>query len=171
MTVKQMEGLAEGMRRGMRRVAQGVTVISLVDGDGQRLAMTASSVTSVSAEPPSMLVCVHRDASAHLSLSESRPFCINVLDQEMEGISNLCAGQARGEERFAEGQWLVDPTSRVPYLERALVNFFCIPDAILDYGTHLICVGKLDAVIVHPEERLPLLYHNGRYGTFKPRVP
>ena len=161
-----MTDLAQGMRDGMRRVAQGVTVVSLVQQDGERGAMTASSVTSVSADPASMLVCVHRDSSLHTALSESQPFCINVLTTGMEEIANLCAGQATGEGRFAIGDWRADPKTGLPYLHDALANFYCAPDAVLSYGTHLICVGKLSGVRLPDSDASPLLYLDGHYRSF-----
>lgn len=151
------------MRRGMRHMAQTVSVVSLVDGQGERLAMTASSVTSVSAEPPSLLVCVNSTSSLFAPLSGSVPFCINVLAEGMEDISNLCAGQAAGEERFALGAWRNDVAHRLPYLSDALVNFFCETDTVVAYGTHLICIGRLVQVRIAPLARSPLLYVDGGY--------
>ena len=166
MTAERYEHMADGMRAGMRRIAQGVSVVSLVDEQGERAAMTASSVTSVSAEPPSMLVCVHRDASLHASLSASRPFCINALASDMDAIATLCAGGATGDERFAVGNWESDADTGLPFLPGALANFFCTPDSALQYGTHLICVGRVDAVRVCRDDGSPLLYLGGAYGTF-----
>jgi len=155
--------LADAMRVGMRKMAQTVSVVSLKDGQGARLAMTASSVTSVSAEPASMLVCVNRTASLFAPLTEKVPFCINVLAQGMEEISNLCAGQAVGEERFALGAWNNDDRHDLPFLSNALVNFFCTTDTVIAYGTHLVCIGRLTEVRMGDEAGAPLLYYNGRY--------
>ncbi|MDD9966568.1 MAG: flavin reductase family protein [Myxococcales bacterium] len=166
MNDEQNGDLASRMRAGMRKVAQGVSVVSLGDRNDQRAAMTASSVTSVSAEPPSMLVCVHRDASLYAGLSASKPFCINALASHMDAIANRCAGGATGDDRFAEGDWQTDPQTGLPFLADALANFFCTPEAALQYGTHLVCIGRVDSVRVTAEREAPLLYLAGGYGTF-----
>lgn len=147
----------------MRRHAQGVTVISALDQTGARVAMTASAVTSVSMEPPSLLVCVNRSSSLYPALLARLPFCINILSRSMEEIANRCAFAERTEERFALGSWNQEALYAVPYLQEAEANLFCQPDEVLEYGTHMICVGRLFAVQVQEARLNPLVYVNGAY--------
>ncbi len=154
--------LAEIARAGMRRMAQSVCVISTVDALGARHAMTASSVTSVSMDPPALLVCVHQDTVLHPVLLSGTAFCINVLSANMQAISQRCAEPDRGE-RFSLGDWQRHGASGLPYLADAEANFFCAPPMVVQYGTHLICIGALTAARVREGEPRPLIYLDGRY--------
>jgi flavin reductase (NADH) len=163
-SVEDGGALAAAMRAGMRRMSQCVCVISAVDARGARHAMTASSVTSVSADPPSLLVCVHRDAAMHPVLAASRPFCVNVLSSNMQDISQRCADLEQREERFTVGNWRSDAgPDAPPYLADAEAVFFCTPSAALQYGTHLICVASITDVRVRDGSASPLIYLGGRY--------
>ena len=155
--------LTEGLRAAMRRHAQGVTVVSALDGNGARVAMTASAVTSVSFDPPSLLVCVNRSSSLYPALSERLPFCVNMLSRGMEEIANRCAFGESGDERFALGNWSSETDHGLPYLKDAAANLFCQPEASLDYGTHTICVGRLFAISLGADSLSPLIYVAGAY--------
>lgn len=163
MSLLEHDDLAAGMRIGMRRTAQGVAVVSALSGSGARCAMTASSVTSVSMEPPSLLICVNQTASLFEVLAAQLPFCVNILSQGMEELANLCAGAADGEERFALGDWQRSADAGLPYLEDAEVVFFCHPVRSLHYGTHLICIADIAAVHTRDDAPNPLLYAAGAY--------
>lgn len=148
----------------MRRMAQSVCVLSATEADGARHAMTASSVTSVSTEPASLLVCVNRAASLHPILLESGThFCVNLLSSDMQELSRLCSGGAQGEARFALGDWRVHAPTGQPYLADAQANFFCTVDGRLDYATHLICVARIGGVQVAGGAARPLVYLDGSY--------
>lgn len=163
MALTEHDDVMAGMRAGMRRMAQGVTLVSGIDAAGARCVMTASSVTSVSMEPPSLLVCVNKTASMYEMLSARLPFCINVLPDGMQELSNLCAGAAEGEERFSLGDWRAAADSGIPYLEDAEAAFFCRPVQSMLHGTHLICIADLDAVRTASGVPNPLLYADGSY--------
>ena len=156
--------LAPFLRAGMRRMAQGVTLVSALDAQGQRRVMTASAVTSVSAAPPSLLVCINHAASLRPVLAARLPFCVNVLSRGMEALADLCAGAGDGEGRFALGDWRSAEGSGVPYLWGCEANFFCRPAAELDHGTHVICVANLEAVVIGAGQPNPLLYFSGSYA-------
>lgn len=160
--------LVASMRAGMRRMGQGVTLISALDAEGNRRVMTASAVTSVSAAPPSLLVCVNHAASLHSILAAQLPFCVNVLSRGMAELADLCAGAADTQRRFALGDWRSAEGSGIPYLWGCEANFFCRPAASLDHGTHLICVGKLEAVLIGSSQPDPLMYFSGGYAGLHP---
>lgn len=164
MLTEPFDDLAAGLRAGMRRMAQSVCVLSAIARDGARHAMTASSVTSVSAEPASLLVCVNRGASLHpVLLDQAARFCVNLLGADMQALSQLCAGGAQGDGRFALGDWRTHVETGSPFLADAQANFFCTADARLDYGTHLICVARITHVQVAAGEVRPLVYLDGAY--------
>lgn len=157
--------IKEGLRLGMRRLAAGVCVISTQVG-GQRYAMTASSVTSVSDEPASLLVCVNKEAAMYSMLPLGQPFVINVLSQAQQAVSNICA--TAGEDRFSCGDWQ-EGENGVPYLADAQVSFFCrVDNDNYLYGTHQIVIGRLEKAIISSGSVEPLVYVNGAYASVMP---
>lgn len=153
--------LADTMREGMRRLASGVCVISSVV-DGHRYAMTATSVTSVSDSPASLLVCINQEAALQRWMTPGREFVVNVLHRNQETVSNLCASKGE-QERFSEGDWQ-ENNNDLPYLGDALANFFCrVDNEPYIYGTHQIVIGRLDSVTIQRGEINPLIYLDGSY--------
>ncbi|MBU2885061.1 flavin reductase family protein [Gilvimarinus agarilyticus] len=155
-------GLA--MKQGMRRLASGVSVLSTRVNHDERFAMTVSSVTSVSDNPPSLLVCINKQVSLQGHIETlGCTFAVNVLSQQQQQISNVCAGFEPVQDRFSVGSWLEGPDS-VPYLTESEVVFFCQSDKVVSYGTHHIVIAKIEDVLVSERHTDPLVYHNGGYA-------
>lgn len=152
---------AEGLRAGMRRLAASVCVITAVDSSGQRHAMTATSVTSVSDAPASLLVCINSQSSLHDIVAAGHAFAVNVLSAHHADISVLCANGEAGENRFTLGDW--DSAHGLPWLRDAQAVFFCESAAQMNHGTHLIVVGNVREVRVQQQPVNPLLYADGQY--------
>lgn len=160
----QNDKLGVAMKLGMRRLASGVCILSARTEDGELFAMTVSSVTSVSDNPASLLVCINKSVSQHDYLSTpGTHFAINALNSNQQDLSNLCAGREQGRDRFSLGNWQHDEDD-VPYLVDAQAVFFCQADKVMEYGTHHIVVGKIHQVLVGEDDVDPLLYVDGRYG-------
>ncbi|MEJ2418778.1 MAG: flavin reductase family protein [Exilibacterium sp.] len=157
------QDLGEAMKEGMRRLASGVCVLSTRNHLGDRFAMTASSVTSVSDSPASLLVCVNKETSMYRVLEEGGGFCINVLAHHHEPISSCCASGEQGESRFLKGHWRNGGEADLPYLQGALATFFCVQDQSFLYGTHKIIIGRISEVLVGAGPVEPLIYLNGSY--------
>lgn len=155
--------LAQALRDGMRRLASGVSVLAVRDAELGRIAMTASSVTSVSDAPPSLLVCVNTNTSMATGMQRNLHFSVNVLSAAQCSISNLCAGAAKGEERFDEGEWSEDAATGVPILEDAQAVFVCQKEQVVRHGTHDIFIGNIKRVITHRGPVNPLIYLDGGY--------
>jgi flavin reductase (DIM6/NTAB) family NADH-FMN oxidoreductase RutF len=155
--------LIGGMKQAMRRLAASVVVATARDGD-TRYAMAASACTSLSMDPPSILLCVNQSASIYPILNHGRDFCINMLSGSHEAISAACSGGAKGEGRFAIGDWRDDPDTNVPFLADAQASLICSVDAIHHYGTHGIFIGKVKRVHLHGDV-YPLVYIDGRYSS------
>lgn len=162
-TMTLLNDPSTALRTGMRRLAASVCVVTAVDGEGQRQAMTATAVTSVSDNPPSLLVCVNRQASLHDVLAQGHRFAVNVLSADQADISMLCASGEVGEARFALGNW--GDASGLPYLRDAQAVFFCHMARQLAHGTHLVVIGTVDKVLVADGAVNPLLYADGHYRT------
>jgi len=153
--------LEQSFRDAMRRLAATVTVLSARDPQGRRCGMTATAVTSVSAEPPALLACVNRSAALHAHLGLGHKLCINLLQTAQQPISNVFSGGAEGEARFATGDWREDGHG-VPYLHDAQANIFCAVEAVHAYGSHGIFIGRVLRVNCR-EAIAPLVYQDGRY--------
>ncbi|VUD64113.1 NADH:riboflavin 5'-phosphate oxidoreductase [Thalassocella blandensis] len=157
------EDLAQALRQGMRNLASGVCVITAMTETGERVAMTASSVTSVSDNPPSLLVCINRLARMDGALAKTTGFTVNVLSRDHEDVSNLCAAPAEGDSRFQSGDWLLDEASGLFYLNDALSVFFCQKTQTVPYGTHNIYIGNIEKVKLGDPSAELLVYANGSY--------
>lgn len=154
------------MREGMRRLASGVSIISARDNLGKPYAMTATSVTSLSAEPASLLVCVNESATIYQAITESSRFAVNLLMRTQEAISNRCSSGDQGAGRFELGEW--ELSEDVPFLKDCQAVFTCRVDKTIDYGTHRIFIGQIEQVQVSDSGDIdPLLYLNGRYKSAK----
>lgn len=158
--------LDQAFRAAMRRLAATVTVLSARDAAGQRCGMTATAVTSVSAEPPALLACVNRSAALHAHLGLGQSFCINLLHTGQQPVSDIFSGGAEGTARFATGAWQ-DDAEGVPYLQDAQANIFCAVEAIHAYGTHGIFIGRVLRVLCQGSIA-PLVYQDGRYMRTQP---
>lgn len=163
--------LSQAMKQGMRRLAAGVCVVTAKGADNAPIAMTASSVTSVSDAPASLLVCVNRSAHIHSVLNKGHRFAVNVLAQSHEDISKACAGGDDVNSRFDAAQWRLSKNA-LPTLVDALAVFSCTVTQTHPYGTHSIVIGDINHVTVDDTEPRgltdnlsPLLYFNGAYAT------
>ncbi|HEX5057520.1 MAG TPA: flavin reductase family protein [Gammaproteobacteria bacterium] len=161
MTTKQMTNPALLLKQAMRRMAASVSVVSTADAAGRGYAMTATAITSVSLEPPSLLVCVNQQAGIYSALEQGRPFCINILNAKQRTLAELCSQGPQTRDRFGIGQWR-NSASGIPYLADAQANIFCINDKSLCYASHTIFIGRVEGITMHGEVS-PLIYLDGTY--------
>jgi flavin reductase len=153
------ETTANDFRSAMRALASAVSIVSTAS-QTRRFGMTATAVTSLSAEPPSLLVCVNQAASLHNPLLESRIFCVNILHAWQTALAHTFGSKDVGD-RFAHGDWCADPRA-TPYLADAQANIFCEVAEVHAYGTHSIVIGRIYHIGVRPPFH-PLVYQDGRY--------
>jgi flavin reductase len=92
--------IQDNFRTAMRNYIYSVSVMSMMDTDGTPYAITVSSVTSISMEPPSLLVCINKSARVHDSIKEGSDLCINLLTKDQEEISNTCSSESQFDKRF-----------------------------------------------------------------------
>ena len=160
------DDLAAGLKAGMRRLAASVCVISLLDKQGIQHAMTATAVTSLSDNPPALLICVNKNAAVCKALTDGQAFCVNVLSDSQQDISVMCSSKSE-EGRFAKGSWQTynshHPVMGLPYLVDAEVNFFCVNEKMMEYGSHIVVIGRLNEVFTRDGDVSPLLYVDGKY--------
>lgn len=154
------EELRTAFKGAMRRLASAVAVVT-ANGPQGPLGLTATSVTSMTVEPPAVLVCVNQSASIHSALAVGLPVCVNLLSRDQQDVSGAFGGKLPPEERFSVGAWQAD-LNGVPRLENAQANISGQIDQLLPYGTHSIVIIRVDDVrLTGPVA--PLIYQDGGY--------
>ena len=151
---------ADAFKQSLRSIATSVAVVTTRAGS-LRAGLTATSVCSVSAEPPAMLACISREASAEAIVARSDRFAINFLTEAQHGIARLFS-QPRldADRRFAEGTWITLATG-APVLQGAAASFDCEVQQRLLAGTHILYIGRV--VAVDGLQADTLLYRNGLF--------
>jgi flavin reductase len=152
--------LAGDYRQAMRRVASTVNVITICVG-GTPMGITATAMSSISVDPPSLLVCINRTATMHGSMEDVSHFRVNVLHRDQEEMARIFADRRHQALRFSEG-WTVD-CERPPRLVDAQASFLCRRIDHHRFGTHSIFIGQVEEVTVR-DEVAPLVYLDGKYG-------
>lgn len=143
----------------MRSIASTVAVITTGNGLDVH-GMTATAVSAVSAEPPSVLVVVNRSAQTHDAIAENGCFAINVLAADQERLAQAFASSTKQSLLSSCELGLTG----CPLIDSAVASMEANVDDRLDYGTHTIFVGRIVSSIV--TNRKPLLYHRGCYQSF-----
>jgi flavin reductase (DIM6/NTAB) family NADH-FMN oxidoreductase RutF len=144
----------------MGRFATGVTVLTVNGPDGGPLGMTASSLASVSLEPPLVSVCVNHSAQLHDSMLAAPVFVVNILESGQEVLSRRFADPH--EDRFDGVGYHRSPEGLV-LLDGALAHLECDRFASFPAGDHTIIIGRVIGGSVR--EGRPLLYYRGGYGS------
>lgn len=150
---------ARTLRDAMGCFATGITIVTALTSDGTPIGLTANSFTSVSLDPPLLLVCIANQAGSASALRQVTHFGVNVLQTSQQQASNRFAG--KGEDRFAATPWSPGEAG-VPLLDGSLVSFECRSHALHDGGDHFILVGEVTRAQFEPR-RDPLLYFRGKY--------
>jgi len=153
--------LADSFRQAMRRVASTVNVITICV-DGTPMGITATAMSSLAMDPPSLLVCINQAASMHGSLQDVSHFGVNVLHRDQEELAHMFADRSKAALRFASG-WDLH-TNRPPRLADAQAALLCRRIDHHQFGTHSIFIGVVEEVLVR-EEVNPLVYLDGRYAS------
>jgi flavin reductase (DIM6/NTAB) family NADH-FMN oxidoreductase RutF len=148
---------AAALRRTMASFATGVSVIT-TEQDGELHGMTLNSLTSVSLEPPLLLVCLVRDARTAVAAQARGAFVVNILRERQHGIATHFA--KRGDNRVAGGELVTDGAG-IPYIQNALALLHCDVDAVHDGGDHVIIVGRIRECTAN--DGTPLVFFRGSY--------
>ncbi|HEV3090138.1 MAG TPA: flavin reductase family protein [Candidatus Cybelea sp.] len=152
---------AAAFRQAMRRVPTGVTVVTSLK-DGEPRGITVNAFASVSLEPPSLLICINREARSYLFISTSRIFCVNVLAGDQRELAERFSGKVR-ELQFADVRYSVDATG-APVLDGCIAHFDCEVAHEYQVGSHSILVGSVLSCSARPGS--PLGYFNGGFHDF-----
>jgi flavin reductase (DIM6/NTAB) family NADH-FMN oxidoreductase RutF len=133
-------------RLAMREFANGVALVATGHGD-QRTGCTATSLCSLSLDPPSLLVCLTRASATLDSLRANKTFGISILSGAHKRLADRFAGRTgvRGAARFAGTEWLTLVTG-APLLGDALASIDCTVEEVIERHTHAIVIGRVAAV-------------------------
>jgi flavin reductase (DIM6/NTAB) family NADH-FMN oxidoreductase RutF len=158
---------SDDFKQAMRHLAGGVTIIA-TEQEGRRTGLAATAVCSVSADPPTVLICINAGASAHEPIRESGRFSVNLLASGQDDIARRVSGEMgiKGEERFTVGTWAPLVTG-APVLESALAGLDCRVTEMVRMATHSVFFGAVVGVASRAAAA-PLIYAHGTYGTFSP---
>lgn len=151
------------LRRALGQFATGVTVVTVRDGDAVR-GMTANSFTSVSLDPPLVLVSIDRRNRTHALLAAGDRFAVSVLAETHRGWSDRFAGRHGHDQQHRFGDVphrLTD--DGLPIIAGALASFICRVVAVHPAGDHSLFVGQVEEFGAEPGAE-PLLFFGGRYG-------
>lgn len=149
---------AEDFRHVLSHFASGVTIITVCDTDARPTGLTASAFTSVSLDPPLILVCVDHKSQSYPTLRESGRFAVNILHREHQDISRRFASTRL--DKF-DGVAHRLGALGLPLIDGALAHLECQTVSAHVEGDHTIFVGRVESAQVGDGE--PLLYYRGRY--------
>ncbi len=133
----------EDFTRAMGAAATGVNVVT-TSGVAGRFGLTVSALSSVSAEPPLLLVCVHRKNPSVAAITQNGRFAVNILSEQQADVARMFSGRpVEGQPYdFSRYGWREGELG-MPLLEGAAAHFVCETDTIHDAGTHRIFIGRV----------------------------
>lgn len=150
----------DDFRKVLGHFASGVTIITTTDGDGRPTGLTASAFTSVSLEPPLILVCVAHKSQSYPAMLERGRFAVNFLRREQEDVSRRFATSRLDKfdgvpHRMCE--------LGVPILTEALAHVACVTVNKHVEGDHTVFIGRIEEC--GTADGMPLLYYRGKYDS------
>lgn len=154
MTVDQ-----HSFRAVLGRFSSGVTVVTTRDRRGRDHGMTVSAFSSVSLDPPLVLICIGHDASMYAVMQKATHFIVNILSEGQEALARRFAEP--GPNRFA-GIGYTRGKNGVAVLDEVLGQIECGVEARHEAGDHDIIIGTVEAAVAN--EGKPLLYYRGGYA-------
>jgi flavin reductase (DIM6/NTAB) family NADH-FMN oxidoreductase RutF len=150
------------LRQTLGSFATGVAVATTLDAKGLPKGFTANSFTSVSLDPPLVLVCVDRSASCYPAFAGTAHFGINILCEAQQHVSRAFA--SKSPDKFADMAWVPGVTGS-PIFPDSTAWLDCELHNRVEAGDHLIVIGRVLSVGHSPAKR-PLGYHRGSYVAF-----
>lgn len=151
-------------RKVLGRFATGVTVVTTCDGE-QRLGITVNAFTSVSLDPPLILICIEKKSYLHSVLLRNAYFAVNLLAEDQHELSDCFAGHSDARRNFCDTPSHTAVTG-APVLDHSLGWLDCHIANVYSGGDHSIIVGKVEALGTRDEK--PLLYYRGKYPRIRP---
>lgn len=146
----------------MRRFVTGVSIVT-TSLDGRIHGFTVNAFASVSADPPTVLICVNRIATAHPLIAASQHFCVNILALEQRALAERFAG-GEPRSRFDGVAYRIGPSGS-PVLDGTVAHVDCRVTEELTASTHTIFLGEV--LEAGHRDGEPLGYFNRAYRDFR----
>ena len=150
----------DDFKKAMQLWASGVTVVTTHSEKFGTQGMTVTAFSSVSVNPPQVLICINESADTGEGIQESQCFAVNVLSSTQQDASNQFAGGSSQQQRFESTPWTTGITG-VPILDDSLMSLECRVIEKIHAGTHWIIIGEVRDCVCREGE--PLLYYRGAY--------
>ena len=150
-------------RQVMGHFVTGVSVVTALDGE-QPQGITVNALSSVSLEPPLVLVALDRRRFITPTVRRAGRYAVNVLAESQQALSDCFAGAAvtPGRDQFCGAAWHAGTTG-LPLLEGAIATLECTVVETFSAGDHDLFVGRVDALASDEQQPQPLLYYRRRY--------
>lgn len=147
-------------RKALGCFATGITVVTSRDESGKAIGLTVSSFSSLSFDPPLVLVCLDKRTVCLEAIKTAGYFAVHVLRLEQRELSITFAGKLT--DKFAHIAWETRVTG-APVIPGCLALFDCRTEQVIEGGDHLILLGRV-AHVEYSEAGQPLLYYRCAYG-------
>ena len=157
-----MRASTDDFRAAMRRFVTGVSIVT-TSLDDRIHGFTVNAFASVSAEPPTVLICVNRIATAHPLIAASQRFCVNILALEQRALAERFAG-GEPRSRFEGVSYRIGPSGS-PVLDGTVAHVDCRVTEELTASTHTIFLGEV--LEAGHRDGEPLGYFNRAYRDFR----
>ena len=152
------------LRNAMGLFATGVTIITTKYASGKPFGLTANAFSSLSLDPPMLLICVDKGVDCYACFDESKVFAVNFLSLAQEELSTRFA--TKGIEKFEGLSYSVGELG-VALLDGALAHFECTVAHAHEGGDHTIYLGEVQRLVTMEGD--PLLFYQGKYRTLAPQ--
>lgn len=149
----------DAFKNALRGWASGVTIVTSRSGEKLH-GMTVSAFSSVSADPPLVLICANRSSTTNSIIEEGGVFAVNILAAHQAEVSNLFASSKHEDSRLDKVGWS-EGALGTPLIDEALASLECKVASSHQEGSHTIYVGRVESVRASDGE--PLVYHQGAY--------
>jgi flavin reductase (DIM6/NTAB) family NADH-FMN oxidoreductase RutF len=154
----------DDFKKAMQLWASGVTVVTTNSKKYGLQGMTVTAFSSVSVNPPQILVCINESADTGEGIQESQHFAVNVLNSTQQDVSSQFAGGSSQQQRFESTPWTKGITD-TPILDSSLMSLECKVIEKIHAGTHWVLIGEVQSCVCREGE--PLLYYRGAYQQLK----
>jgi flavin reductase (DIM6/NTAB) family NADH-FMN oxidoreductase RutF len=158
---------SRAFRDALGTFTTGVTVITTVTPEGEKLGTTASSFNSVSLDPPLVLFSMARNAKAFPAWQQARSFAVNILAEDQDELSARFARPLT--DKWSDVIPEHGPVEGLPLLPGALVSMECTSYANYDGGDHIIMVGRVVSFMRRRPHARPLVFFGSRYRALDKR--
>lgn len=155
-----MAANADDFKKALQLWASGVAIVTTQSEKHGVRGMTVTAFSSVSAQPPQILVCINQSADTGENIDVSGAFAVNVLNAHQQADSNNFSGGSNQEQRFSNTTWEIGPHG-TPILTESIMSLECKVVEKIAAGTHWIIIGEVMQAISRSGE--PLLYYRGAY--------